>query len=75
MKIYGEEKMIDEQWEDIFTRIINSERLVNDLKFIIQEIIDKKIATTKYFFRDNSSRVVIAYDSRKSSVPISELMM
>ena len=75
LKICGEEKMLSKEWEGIYTKIINSKQFIPDLKLLIQELYDKKIATTKYYFRDNSSRLIVAYDSRKSSPVILDIIL
>lgn len=56
---------ISYEWEQIYTRIVNSKNLINDIKEVIIEI--GEINKNKYFFRDNVALINLAYDTRQSS--------
>ncbi len=57
---------IDSDWEEKYTNIVNSKDLITDLKKLIQEIYHKS-EKNKYFFRDYTPIISLAYDTRRSS--------
>jgi phosphoacetylglucosamine mutase len=64
---------IDSEWENIFTVIINSKNLSQDMKAIIIKI-NQICRKNKYFFRDYTPVLNIAYDTRKSSEGLNKIL-
>lgn len=57
---------LESKWENIYTVIINSKNLVEDIKIIIGKIY-QNTNKNKYFFRDTTPVLNFAYDTRRSS--------
>jgi phosphoacetylglucosamine mutase len=64
---------IDSEWEGIYTVVINSKNLVEDIKIIIGKIY-QKTNKNKYFFRDNIPILNFAYDTRRSSEELIKIL-
>ncbi len=67
-------EMITTQWEDIYTKLVNSKDLVSDTKLLIEELYNNKLANSKYFFRDVTPIVNYACDTRRSSPILAKII-
>jgi phosphomannomutase len=67
-KIAGENgEMLPSFWEGLYTNLVNSQNLIEDIQTLIKEVVSTENSkTSKYFFRDNTPIIVYAYDTRKS---------
>jgi phosphoacetylglucosamine mutase len=64
---------ISYEWEQIYTKIVNSKNLINDIKEVIISI--GELHKNKYFFRDNVAMINLAYDTRQSSEGLANIAM
>lgn len=58
---------IPSSWEKIYTDIVNSKNIKSDLQTLIKNLLLQNHAKVKYFFRDNTPIINFAYDTRRSS--------
>jgi phosphoacetylglucosamine mutase len=63
---------LEATWEKYYENIVNSKCLVDDLKAFILQL--QEMTSIKNFHKDNTAVVVFAYDTRRSSLKLSEIV-
>jgi phosphomannomutase len=61
---------LDSNWERFYENIVNSKCLVDDLQAFILQLQEEGFKS----FYNNTARVVFAYDTRRSSIRLSEIV-
>lgn len=65
---------ISSEWEKLYTDIINSKNLFEDVQNLIKSLLTQNITSIKYFFRDFIPHINIAYDTRRSSEGLAKIV-
>ncbi len=64
---------INDFWEEIYENIINSKDLATDLNQLINKLVNAGV-TKNIKFMENNATIAVAYDTRRSSKSLMEIL-